>query len=62
MVNEAPWERAVRVVLGVVLLIVGFAVMGGTGGTIVGIVGLVPLLTGVTGFCPLYRLFNFKTN
>ena len=62
MVNEAGWERVTRVVLGVVLLIVGFGVMDGTGGAIVGIVAFVPLLTGLSGWCPLYSLFGFRTN
>jgi hypothetical protein len=49
------------VVLGVALLIIGFAAIGGTAGTIVGIVGLVPLLTGLAGWCPLYSLFGIRT-
>lgn len=62
MVNEAGWERVARIVLGVVLLVVGFAVIGGTGGTILGVVGFVPLLTGLSGWCPLYSVFGFRTN
>lgn len=62
MVNEAGWDRLFRIVLGVVLLIVGFGVMGGTAGVIVGIVGFVPLLTGLSGWCPLYSLVGFRTN
>lgn len=61
MVNEAGWDRAFRVVLGVVLLIVGFGVMNGTAGVVVGIVAFVPLLTGLSGWCPLYALFKFRT-
>ena len=60
--NEAPWDRIIRVILGVVLLYVGFGVMSGTGGIIVGIIGLVPLITGLVGFCPLYSLFHLSTN
>ena len=59
--NEAGWDRLFRVVLGVTLLVVGFAVMGGTAGVIVGLVGLVPLLTGLVGWCPLYSVFGFRT-
>jgi hypothetical protein len=62
MTNEAGWDRIARIVLGVVLLIAGFGVMGGTGGAIVGIVGFVPLLTGLVGWCPLYTVFKFRTN
>jgi len=61
-VNEAPWDRVARVVLGVALMVVGFGAMGGTAGTLVGIVGLVPLLTGATGWCPLYSAFGVCTN
>ena len=60
--NEAGWDRAVRVILGIALLIIGFGVMSGTTGTIVGVVALVPLLTGVVGWCPIYALFGFRTN
>lgn len=62
MVNEAGWDRVARIVLGVGLLIVGFGVMGGTAGVVVGIVAFVPLLTGLSGWCPLYSLFGFRTN
>jgi len=61
-VNEAGWDRAARVVLGIVLLVLGFGgIIPGTVGIVVGVVGLIPLLTGVIGFCPLYLPFNFST-
>jgi len=62
MMNEAAWDRAMRVVIGITLMIVGFGVMEGTGGTILGVVALVPLLTGLSGWCPLYSLLGFRTN
>lgn len=62
MVNEAGWERVARVALGIVLLVVGFAVLEGTAGTVVGVLGFVPLLTGLSGWCPLYALFGVRTN
>lgn len=62
MANEAGWDRIARIVLGVVLMVVGFGVIGGTGGVILGVVGLVPLLTGLVGWCPLYTVFKFRTN
>lgn len=43
--------RVARVVLGIVLIYVGLAVMGGTAGMIVAAVGVVPILLGVTGRC-----------
>jgi hypothetical protein len=59
--NEGTVDRALRVVAGVALLVIGFAVVGGTAGTIMGIVGLVPLLTGLVGWCPLYSVFGIRT-
>lgn len=61
--NEASWDRIVRVLLGAVLLYLGFGgVIGGTLGIVVGVVGLIPLLTGLVGWCPLYTLFKISTN
>lgn len=56
-INEASWDRIVRVVVGVALLSV--TVIGPK--TPWGLVGLVPLLTGLAGFCPAYRLLGFST-
>ncbi len=61
MKNEGTVDRAIRVVLGIALLIIGFAAVGGTAGTIIGIIGLVPLLTGLVGWCPLYAVFGITT-
>ena len=55
--NEHKVERAVRVVLGIVLLSLVF--VGPQ--TMWGLIGLVPLATGLVGMCPLYRLFGFST-
>lgn len=61
--NEASWDRIARVVLGVVLIALGFsgAVEGGLG-TFLGLFGFVPLITGLVGWCPLYAIFRFRTN
>lgn len=60
--NEAVWDRVVRLVLGLILLYVGWGgVVAGAGGIVLGIFGVVFLLTGLTGFCPLYTLFKFST-
>ncbi len=56
--NESGFDRAFRVVIGVVLLSLVF--VGPK--TLWGLVGLVPLLTGAVGFCPLYRLFGIATH
>jgi hypothetical protein len=61
-VNEASWDRAARVVVGVALLILGLAVVDGGLGVVLTIVAFVPLLTGLVGWCPLYTIFRFRTN
>ena len=43
--------RAARVILGLALIYVGLAVVGGTGGMILAAVGVVPIVLGVTGRC-----------
>lgn len=61
--NEASWDRIGRVGLGVVLIYLGFSgTVSGGFGTFLGILGFVPLITGLVGWCPLYAVFNFRTN
>lgn len=61
-VNQANWERIARVVLGIVLLYIGFGGMiAGTLGTVIGVIGLIPLLTGLIGWCPIYALLKTGT-
>lgn len=55
--NEHSIERAVRIVLGLVLLSLTFVGPH----TLWGLVGIVPLLTGAIGSCPLYTLFGFSS-
>ena len=60
--NEANWDRIVRVVLGVVLLYLALGgVVTGAPGIVVAILGVVALATGAVGFCPLYTVFKFST-
>ncbi len=62
-INEASWDRIGRVVLGIILLYLGWAeVVTGGWGTVLKVIGFVPLLTGLAGWCPLYALFRFRTN
>ncbi|GIV63518.1 MAG: hypothetical protein KatS3mg045_0857 [Bellilinea sp.] len=62
-VNESNVDRIIRVVLGVLLLALGWGgVVTGTLGTIFKFLGFVPLLTGLIGWCPAYALFKFRTN
>ncbi|RZV46765.1 MAG: DUF2892 domain-containing protein [Acidimicrobiia bacterium] len=60
--NEASWDRIARVILGAVLIVVGFGgAVDGTVGTVLGIVGLIPLVTGLAGWCPIYAILNLRT-
>jgi hypothetical protein len=59
--NMSNIDRVLRVVIGIAMVVVGFAVLEGTAGIVVGIIGVIPLLTGLTGWCPLYTLFKTGT-
>jgi hypothetical protein len=55
--NEGTWDRAVRILAG--LLLIGLAATQAIG--LWGLVGLLPLLTGLLGFCPMYQLLGIST-
>ena len=61
-INEAPIDRAIRIVLGIALAAVAL------GGAVsvpliygVWIVAAIALVTGIVGFCPLYALLRVST-
>ena len=54
--NVGTVDRALRVILGLVLL--GLAVFGGQWW---GWIGVVPLVTAAVGFCPAYKLIGLNT-
>ncbi len=56
-VNEHPFERVARVVLGVGILSLAFVGPKSAWGY----VGIVPILTGAFGICPLYSLLGIST-
>ena len=55
--NEGSIDRALRVILGLVVLSLVF--VGPQ--TAWGWAGLVPLVTGLVGFCPLYAVLGINT-
>ncbi len=60
--NESGVDRVVRVVLGIVILALGWGgVVTGGWGVFLKVIGFLPLLTGLVGFCPAYALFRFST-
>lgn len=60
--NESSIDRIIRVIVGIVLLVLGWVgfVTGGWG-LAFKILGIVLLLTGVVGFCPIYALLKIRT-
>lgn len=60
--NEAGWDRVLRVAAGAVILYLGWAgVVTGTLGLILKIGGFLPLVTGLVGWCPAYALLGVST-
>ena len=58
--NEGSLDRFIRILLGIVMMAVGFGVMSG-GGIALGVIGAMVFFTGVTGVCLTYKLFNLNT-
>jgi hypothetical protein len=62
LINEAGWDRGIRVIVGIVLLYLGWAgVVTGTLGLVLKIGGLLPQITGLVGWCPAYTLLGWRT-
>ncbi len=60
--NVANWDRIARVVLGIILLVLGWGgIVTGGWGVFLKIIGFVPLLTGLLGYCPIYGLLKYGT-
>ena len=67
--NVGPVDRAIRIVIGLVLI--AFATrwnipytgwsFADTGWNWVGWIGLIPILTALVGFCPLYAMLGVST-
>ena len=60
--NEGSIDRIIRVILGIVLIIIGWPVLGNNAlGVILDIIGVILLITAITGFCGIYRLLGIST-
>jgi hypothetical protein len=55
--NEGTIDRALRIILGLVLL--SLVVIGPK--SMWGLIGVIPLATGLMGYCPLYRVLGIST-
>lgn len=63
--NVGPVDRAFRAIVGIILVLLAFAMLGVTDGSVAGIVaiaaGAVLLLTAAIGFCPAYLPLKLST-
>ncbi len=62
--NEGKWDRIIRVILGLVLLYVGWAVVEprfGLWSIVALVVGAILLITGAIGYCALYSVLKINT-
>jgi hypothetical protein len=55
--NVGSADKIVRYIIGVVILLTGFAFKNW-----LGLIGLIPIVTAFVGWCPLYLLFKINTN
>ena len=60
--NVGGLDRAIRLLVGVFLMVLGLGAIRGKGGVIVAIVGLILLMTGLKGFCALYVPLGIDTS
>lgn len=61
-VNLAPWDRALRLVLGLLMLAFGASgAVPGIWGPALLIFSTVPLLTAILGWCPFYAIMGLRT-
>jgi len=59
--NEGPWDRAIRMVAGMVLVGAGWMLALHTLGVALVAMGAIALGTGIAGWCPAYTLFGIST-
>ncbi len=62
--NVGGIDKYLRILVGVVLLIVAAAKIGGLSGIaqgVVALVGIILIVTGVSGYCPLYKIIGVNT-
>ncbi len=60
--NAGAWDRALRVALGLLMLIIGWRSDGGSWSLALRVFALYPLITGIAGWCPIYALLRTGTH
>ncbi len=51
-----------RVIVGLVLLYLGYSVVRGATGVVLDVLGVIMLVTAAIGYCPLYGACKINTN
>ena len=60
--NESGTDRVIRFILGIILLVLGWAVLhNNVLGVILDIIGIILIITAITGFCLLYSVLGINT-
>ncbi|MFM2354675.1 MAG: hypothetical protein RLZZ528_411 [Pseudomonadota bacterium] len=59
--NEGTLDRALRIILGLALLVWFFVDQGSGAWHYAKLIGIVPLLTGLVGTCPIYSILGLST-
>ena len=65
--NVGTWDRFVRLIVGIALIVaplINFMGMGGSStlAYVLMAVGAILIVTAAVGFCPLYRIFGMSTS
>ena len=60
-INAGTWDRVLRVVLGLAMLIIGWGSDSASWGPALRVFALYPLITGIAGWCPVYALLRTGT-
>lgn len=63
IINEAEWERIIRVVVGVVLIATGILApyADHPWSYVISVIGAVLVATGLIGYCPAWHLLGIST-
>jgi len=62
IVNVAPWDRILRIALGLAMLAVGWVgLLPGLWSAALTLFGWFPLVTGLAGWCPFYVLLGWRS-
>jgi hypothetical protein len=61
VLNEGQWDRSVRMLVGIVLVVAGWMLALNTLGVALFVIGAIAFGTGIVGWCPAYTLFGVST-